>query len=70
MAIITISREVAAFGDEVAEALAKELNYKFVKRTDIEKRIIELGFPRVKCLNTMKENLDFLHLLQKIGTNI
>ncbi len=48
MAIITISREVAAFGDEVAEALAKELNYKFVKRTDIEKRIIELGFPQSK----------------------
>ena len=48
MAIITISREVAAFGDEVAEELAKQLNYKFVKRTDIEKRIIELGFPQEK----------------------
>ena len=30
MAIITISRQVAALGDEVAEALAKKLGYKFV----------------------------------------
>ncbi len=48
MAIITISRQVAAFGDEVASALAEKMNYKFIKRTDIEKRIISLGFPESK----------------------
>lgn len=48
MAIISISRQVAAKGDEVAEELAKILNYKFIKRTDIEKRIVELGFPENK----------------------
>ena len=50
MAIITVSRQVAAHGDEVAAELAKILNYKFVTRKDIEKRIVELGFPEEKML--------------------
>ncbi|MCQ2575366.1 MAG: cytidylate kinase-like family protein [Treponema sp.] len=48
MAIITLSRQVAAHGDEVAAALAEKLNYKFIKRTEIEDRIIKLGFPESK----------------------
>ncbi len=48
MAIITISRQVAALGDEVAGKVAQLLNYKFITRKDIEKRIIELGFPESK----------------------
>lgn len=48
MAIITISREVAALGDEVAMAVAKKLNYKYVGRKEIEKRIVDLGFPQDK----------------------
>ena len=48
MAIITISRQVAALGDEIAEALAKKLGYKFVDKKYIEKRIVELGFPEEK----------------------
>ena len=48
MAIISFSRQVAAWGDEVAASLAEKLNYKFVKRTDIEKQIVELGFPKEK----------------------
>lgn len=48
MAIITLSRQVAAHGDEVAQELAKQLNYKFITRKDIENRIIELGFPESK----------------------
>ena len=48
MAIITISRQVAALGDEIADALAKKLGYKFVDRKYIEKRIVELGFPEEK----------------------
>lgn len=48
MAIITLSRQVAAHGDEVAQELAKLLNYKFITRKDIEKRVIELGFPESK----------------------
>ena len=48
MAIITISRQVAALGDEISSALAKELGYTFIDRKMIEKRIIELGFPAEK----------------------
>lgn len=48
MAIITISRQIAARGDEIAQELASMLGYNFIKRTDIEKRIIELGFPESK----------------------
>lgn len=48
MAIITISRQVAAHGDEVATELAKILGYKFITRKEIEKRIVELGFPESK----------------------
>lgn len=45
MAVIAISRQVAALGDEVAAATAKKLNYSFIDRKEIERRIISLGFP-------------------------
>lgn len=48
MAIITIARQVAALGDEIANATAQKLGYKFVGRKEIEKRIIDLGFPESK----------------------
>lgn len=48
MAIITFSRQIGAHGDEIAQLLATDLKYKFIKRTDIEKRIVELGFPESK----------------------
>lgn len=48
MAIVTLARQVAAWGDEVGSAVAENLGYKFIKRTDIEKRIVELGFPEDK----------------------
>lgn len=48
MAVISISRQVAALGDEVADALAKKLGYTFIGRKAIEKRIVELGFPAEK----------------------
>ena len=48
MAVITLSRQVAAWGDEVAQSLAKQTGYKFVTRKDIEKRIVDLGFPKSK----------------------
>jgi cytidylate kinase len=43
MAIITISRELAALGDETAHELAKLLNYRFVDRYTIEERIKSYG---------------------------
>lgn len=48
MAVLTLSRQVAAHGDEVADALSKKTGYKFINRKDIEKRIVELGFPESK----------------------
>ena len=44
MAIITISRQVAALGDEIAAAAAQMLGYKFFDRQSIEKKIVQLGF--------------------------
>lgn len=48
MAIITISRQVAALGDELATALAKKMGYHFVDRNLLEAKIVELGFPEEK----------------------
>ncbi|MDR1127449.1 MAG: cytidylate kinase-like family protein [Treponema sp.] len=43
MAIIVISRELAALGDETAGELAKVLNYKLVDRNILEKKIKTFG---------------------------
>lgn len=48
MAVITISRQVAALGDEIATAVAQRMNYAFVGRQAIEQKIIDLGFPSDK----------------------
>jgi cytidylate kinase len=43
MAIITISRELAALGDETAHELAKLLNYRFVDKQVLETRMKSYG---------------------------
>jgi cytidylate kinase len=43
MAIITISRELAALGDETAHELAGLLNYRFVDKQILEERIKSYG---------------------------
>jgi cytidylate kinase len=43
MAIITISRELAALGDETAHELAKQLNYRFIDKQTLEERIKSWG---------------------------
>jgi cytidylate kinase len=43
MAIITISRELAALGDETAHELATQLNYHFVDKYTVEERIKSYG---------------------------
>ena len=48
MAIITISRQVAARGDEVATILAQKIGYEFITRKKIGAKILELGFPGEK----------------------
>lgn len=48
MAVIAISRQVAALGDEIAAAVAERMNYKFINRQTIEQKIVDLGFPTEK----------------------
>ena len=48
MAVIAISRQVAALGDEIAGAVAQKTGYKFINRQEIERRIVDLGFPSDK----------------------
>ncbi|MHC6202289.1 cytidylate kinase family protein [Breznakiellaceae bacterium SP9] len=43
MAIITITRQLAALGDETAHELAKLLGYRFVDKATLEERIKSLG---------------------------
>jgi cytidylate kinase len=43
MAIITVSRELAALGDETAQELAKLLGYRFVDKQALEERIKSYG---------------------------
>ncbi len=44
MAIITISREIAAMGDEIAHELARLMGYRFVDKKTLEDRITAYGF--------------------------
>ncbi len=48
MAIICMARQVAALGDEISMEVAKLMNYKFITREEIERRIIALGFSQEK----------------------
>ena len=43
MAIITVSRELAALGDETAHELANQLNYRYVDKPALEERIKSYG---------------------------
>lgn len=63
MAIITVSRQIASLGDEVCKSIAGRLGYKFVSRGEIEKKIIELGFPKSKLEKFDEKKPDFLSSL-------
>ncbi len=43
MAVITISRKIASYGDETAGELSKLLNYTFVDRKMLERDLLEKG---------------------------
>lgn len=43
MAIITISRQIASYGDEIASALAKKLGYTFINREMLEADLVKHG---------------------------
>lgn len=75
MAVITISRQVAALGDEIANSAAEKLGYSFVDRMQIEQRLVDLGFPKEKLskyderkpgffANLVKDRDEYLNYLQ------
>jgi len=75
MAIVAISRQIAALGDEIAAIAAKKLGYVFIRRDELEKRIVQLGFPAEKLgkydekkpgffAALVKDRDEYLHYLQ------
>jgi len=69
MAIITISRELAALGDETAHELANQLNYRFVDKTALEERIKSYGVPGHKILKFDEKKPSFLASLSQDRDN-
>lgn len=60
MAIITISRQLASYGDEIGSKIAETLGYKFFDKKEIEKRIVALGFPESKLAKFDDRKIGFL----------
>jgi len=50
MAIITISRQIASYGDEVASELARQLGYAFINRKMLEADLLKHGIAEDKLL--------------------
>ena len=65
MAIITFSRQSAALGDELSQLVAKKMNYTFVGREDLEKKIVALGFPKEKLHKYDEKSPGFFASLAK-----
>lgn len=65
MAILTVSRQVASLGDEICQAVSEKIGYKFITRKDIEKRIIEMGFPEEKFRTFDEKKTNFFASLSK-----
>jgi cytidylate kinase len=75
MAIITISRQLASLGDETAGELAKLLNYRFIDKQTLEKRMKSYGVagPKLEKYDERKpaffaafsqDREDYLHFLK------
>ncbi|AEF84697.1 Putative phospholipid-binding domain family protein [Treponema primitia ZAS-2] len=75
MAIITISRQLAALGDETATELAKLLGYRFVDKLKLEERIKSFGIVGTKLekyderkpsffASLSQDRDDYLHFLK------
>jgi len=60
MAIITVSRELAALGDETAKALADQLNYRYVNKSTMEERIKSFGVSNNKFSRYDEKKPSFL----------
>ncbi|MBQ9495897.1 MAG: cytidylate kinase-like family protein [Treponema sp.] len=65
MAVVVISRQVAALGDEIAAVAAQKLGYKFVCKHELEQRIIALGFSEEKLAKYDEKKPGFFAALLK-----
>jgi cytidylate kinase len=65
MAIITISRELAALGDETAQELAKLTGYRFVDKKALEERIKSYGIEMQKLQKYDERKPGFLASLSQ-----
>lgn len=77
MAILTFTRQPGSIGDEIGMMIARRLGYTFFDRKEIEKRIIEKGFPLDKFRkyderkprffdNFDRDRDEYLNYLQKV----
>ncbi|MDR2535306.1 MAG: cytidylate kinase family protein [Treponema sp.] len=69
MAIITISRELAALGDETAQELAKLLQYRFIDKSALEERIKSYGITGHKFQRYDERKPSFLASLSQDRDN-
>jgi cytidylate kinase len=65
MAIITLSRELAALGNENAQELAKSLNYRFIDKQVLENRIKSYGIGSEKFEKYDEKKPSFLASLSQ-----
>jgi cytidylate kinase len=77
MALITMSREIEALGDEIAQELEKKIKYRFVNKEMIEAKLEEFGISQVKrekydekkpsfWASLSQEKDDYLHFLKTV----
>lgn len=61
MAIITISRQLGSFGNEIAHGLAEEINYALLNKEMISHMLLESGFSEERIENfSIEEKPSFL----------
>lgn len=65
MAIISISRQVAALGDEVCIKVSEKMGYRFISRTYIEEKLMKMGFDEKKMLKYDERKPGFFASLSK-----
>lgn len=70
MAIVTFSRQLASFGDDVSSLVAQKLGYNYISRQILEEKIVALGFPKEKLHKYDEKMPGFLLRLQKTAMNI
>jgi|YelNatPaOPRAMG01_1025707.scaffolds.fasta_scaffold76627_2 cytidylate kinase len=56
MAIITISRQVGSFGDEIAERISKELNYRYFDKFLMTEIAISSGLSEAEVIDFSEDN--------------